>query len=197
MGSRRSIGVAVLGVALAVVLAGCSTAGSVTAGSAAIDTVTLGTAAVSIGAQAVGATPSDSATTSPSNSTTGWSSSVACPDSFRQGVLASAPAGTTLTALDATTTTGVSIDPDLFDGDTPNCAYALSESGHLVDAVVFIGMPASYQAPIVAKLEADGFVGATPIAETGGTAQIYADADSRIAVERLTEAGISFFMLIG
>jgi hypothetical protein len=187
--------VAVLGAALAVALAGCSTAGSVTAGSPTVGTGAMDTAAVTIGAQAVGATPS--ATPSPSSTTTGWSSAVTCPDSFRQGVLASAPAGTTLTALDASTTTGVSIDQELFNGDTPNCAYALAESGHQVDAVVFIGMPESYQAPIVAKLEADGFVGATPIAETGGTAQIFSDADSRIAVERLSEDGISFFMLIG
>jgi hypothetical protein len=186
----------VAGVALAVTLSGCSVTGSVTGSTNVSDS-----AAVTLGAQAAGAkstaSPSGSASSAPSNGTTDWSSTATCPDSFGQGVLGSAPAGSTLTPLDASSTTGVKADPNLFQGDIPNCAYVLADAGSTADIAVFIGMPASYQAPIVAKLESDGFVVSAPTAQGDGTVQFFTGGVSRIAVEKFDNDGVSIIAIVG
>lgn len=177
--------------ALGLALSGCSVATSTTFGGVS------DAAAVKLGELAAGATSSGASTASPSDGTSGWSSTIGCPDTFRQGLLSSTPAGTTLTRLDVSTTTGVISDPSLFAGDIPNCAYEINESGHLVDAVVFVGMPASYQNAIVATLAADGFTAGATSPDGNGTLQLFSNSSARIAIERLTEGNVSFFGITG
>jgi hypothetical protein len=183
---------AVLCATLTLALAGCSVA---TSSSGLYGASEAG--AIAVGAKAAGTATTGSSSGSASQGTSGWVSTIACPDTFRQGLLSTAPAGTTATALDPTKVDGVESDPELFVGDIPNCAYLVTISGRTVDAIAFVGMPASYQSAIIAKLQADGFVGAAPTAASGGQLQIFSSTTSRVAVETLTYDGQSFFGLTG
>jgi hypothetical protein len=188
--SRRWIGVAVVGGILALGLSGCSAVGSFTTSSdGSID------AAVTIGEQAVGATVS----TAPSSAAgaTGWNSSVSCPDTFRDGLLTTAPAGTTATPLDAAATTGIVGDPGVSAGDRPTCAYAVSIQGRTIDALAFLGMGTSYQSAIISKLQSDGFTAGKTEPEAGGTLQEFTKGTTTVGVEKLTILGQPMFGLIG
>ncbi len=188
--ARRLVWTGFVAAAAIAALAGCS--GISTSGSASISDPEV----VALGAEAAGvtSTPSSGSSSSP---TAGWSSTLGCPDTFREGLLSSTPAGTTATQLDASTTTGVPSSPGLFTGDVPNCAYALTISGRVIDSVAFVGMPASYQDAITTKLTERGFVAGAATPDGGGTLQLYSNGVSRIAIEKLTLDGVSFLGITG
>jgi hypothetical protein len=182
-GNRRFVVVAALGALLAVALVGCSAGSPLTSSE---------DAAVAIGQEAGGFTSSSSP-----QPTTGWSSPETCPTSLEQGLQSAVPAGATVTELDVAIVHGVGGEPDLTDGDTPSCAYALTASGRTVDEVIFVGMEDSYQAAIVAKLTAGGFVVTSTTTMALGTEQVYRNGSAQIAVQKLKDDGISVFAVIG
>jgi hypothetical protein len=183
-GSRRSVvGLVVCGV-LGVILSGCAAVGSIASSDA---------AGVAIGEQALG-TASSSSTTAPS---TGWSSTNACPDSLRQGLVAGLPAGATLSVVDSSSSMGVPADPTATQGDYPSCVFALVSGAHTVNEEFFVGMPDSYVKGIDAKLVADGFTAGTPTPQGDGTQQVFTALGARVAVEQLSVASTPVIVVIG
>jgi hypothetical protein len=148
---------------------------------------------VAIGVQALSFTASGSS----SGGASGWSSDAVCPDSLRQGIVAGLPVGVTLTTLDAASTTGVPADPQLTADDEASCAFSETESGKVFNEVVFYGMASGDADAIVAKVEADGFVGggATPVGS--GTQQLFIRGTSAIVIQRLLAGTTSVIVVIG
>ncbi len=151
--------------------------------------------AEAIGQQALVFASSDSSGSS--GSTTGWSSSLGCPDGFKQGFSSTLPAGSTVVSLDPATAGGLQADPALTTGDIPNCALKVSTTQAGLTALVFLNMDESYQDAILSKLQADGFVGAGQLQVPNGTEQEFTKGALVIEIAAIKADGLSAFAVMG
>jgi len=174
---------------VAVCLSGCSgVAAEATLGS------TNGEA-VAIGQQAVGFTASGS-------SSADWTSPIACPASFEDGLRSSTPSGDSIQSVDPKTVTGPVSDPQLTKGYVATCVDRITSPTKSLVELTFFDIDESHSDAIVTRLSNDGFVshGTTqntdaqghPYAET-----IYSSDQSAVVVETVTINSTPALIVVG
>jgi hypothetical protein len=138
---------------------------------------------------------------SSSGSSSGWTSPVACPASFEEGLRSGAPSTDSFEKLDPSTVSGPTRDPDLTTGYVATCVYRVTSSTGSIIELAFFDIDETHTAAIESRLTADGFVsqGTTnqtlqgnPYAQT-----IYANATTRIVVESITIDSVPAFIVVG
>ena len=178
MGNRRFVGVVVLAAVVAAGLSGCSgIAADATLGS------TNGEA-VAIGQQAIGFTTGG-------GSSAGWTSPIACPDGFEQGLRSTTPSTDTLQKIDPTTVTGPVSDPKLTTGYTATCVYRMSTPTQSILEFAFFDIDESHTTALTTKLVGDGFASQGTTQSTDAQGQpfsqtIYSNGSARIVVATTT-----------
>ncbi len=178
LGNRRFIVVAAIGAVLAGALSGCS-------GLSADETLgSTNGEAVAIGQQALGFTSSGS-------SSTGWTSPIACPAGYAQGLSSTTPASDTILQIDPTTVTGPASDPQLTAGYVATCADRVSSATSSILELSFFDIDDAHAKAISTRLLDDGFVseGTTHTTDARGdpyVQTVYQKGLSRIAVATVT-----------
>jgi hypothetical protein len=186
LGNRRVVFGVVLAASCAVALSGCTADSTFES--------TNGEA-VAIGQQAIGFTSSG-------GSSAGWTSPIACPQAFEDGLRSSTPTTATIQKIDPTTVTGPIADPNLTTGYVATCVYRLTTSTNSVLELAFLDIDDTHSAVIPTKLVADGFVsqGATQSTDAAGhqySQTIYSNGTARVVVATLTIDSIPALLVAG
>jgi len=139
--------------------------------------------AVAIGQQAIGFT-------SAGGSSAGWTSPIACPDSFENGLRSSAPSTDTFLKMDPKTISGPPSDPQLTAGYIATCVFQINTGTASVLEIAFFDIDDAHASAITKKLVSDGFVsqGTTNNTQDGHpySETVYSNGTSRIVVETVT-----------